>query len=141
MTNTADKRASRTQNGVRPDQLRPLNLPQPVGVELDDAQLPTAIIVACTSAAWGKGEERKVKGPQPCTSAPLPRCASQEAQGANQFKTTRQAVESILETWHVDDEWWREPVSRRYVEVILKGGKHLVLYEDLNLNDWYMQRP
>ncbi len=49
------------------------------------------------------------------------------------------AVETVIEIWQVDDEWWRQPISRRYVEVVLKGGKHLVLYEDLVTGDWYKQ--
>ena len=35
------------------------------------------------------------------------------------------AVETVIEIWRVDDEWWRQPISRRYVEVVLKGGKAL----------------
>jgi hypothetical protein len=49
------------------------------------------------------------------------------------------AVETVIEIWRVDDEWWRQPIARRYVEVVLKGGKHLVLYEDLVTGDWYKQ--
>jgi hypothetical protein len=51
----------------------------------------------------------------------------------------RYAVESIGEVWQVDDEWWRQPVRRRYVEVMLVGGKHAVLYEDLPVGVWYVQ--
>ncbi len=51
------------------------------------------------------------------------------------------AVESILEIWRVDDEWWRKPVSRWYAEVVLDGGMHVILYEDLITGDWYIQRP
>lgn len=51
----------------------------------------------------------------------------------------RVAVESIGEVWLVDDEWWREPIRRRYVEVMLEGGKHVVLYETLPTGEWYVQ--
>jgi hypothetical protein len=49
-------------------------------------------------------------------------------------------VETIGEVWRVDDEWWRAEISRRYVEVILTGGKHVALFEDLLTGKWYLQR-
>ncbi len=51
------------------------------------------------------------------------------------------AVESVLETWRLDDEWWRVPISRRYVEAVLDGGRHVVLYCDLETGEWWMQTP
>jgi hypothetical protein len=50
------------------------------------------------------------------------------------------AIDTIMEVWRIDDEWWRQPISRHYVEVVLQGGRHLVLYEDLVTGDWYMQK-
>src|SRR5207244_5413423 len=40
-------------------------------------------------------------------------------------------VESFGENWRMDDEWWRQPIVRRYVEVVLEGGGRVVLFEDL----------
>lgn len=53
----------------------------------------------------------------------------------------RKAVEDVIETWRVDDEWWREPIARRYADVVLEGGAHVILYEDLITNEWFMQKP
>ena len=53
----------------------------------------------------------------------------------------RRTVESIGEVWRVDDEWWRERISRRYVDVMLEGGKHVVLFEDLTTGQWWLQQP
>jgi len=53
----------------------------------------------------------------------------------------RRAVESVGEIWRIDDEWWRAPIHRRYVEAILEGGKHVVLFEDLMTGEWWMQKP
>jgi hypothetical protein len=50
-------------------------------------------------------------------------------------------VEAILETWRIDDEWWRLPISRRYYEVVLEGGGRVVLFEDLVSGDWFVQKP
>ncbi len=48
-------------------------------------------------------------------------------------------VEAIREQWRIDDEWWREPISRRYVMLVLEDGKPLTLYRDLIGGGWYMQ--
>jgi hypothetical protein len=53
----------------------------------------------------------------------------------------RCAVESVGEIWRIDDEWWRQPISRRYIEVILGGGKHVVLFQDLTTGEWWVQKP
>jgi hypothetical protein len=50
-------------------------------------------------------------------------------------------VESIGEIWRIDDEWWRAPMHRRYVEAILEGGKRVVLFEDLVTGEWWIQNP
>ena len=50
-------------------------------------------------------------------------------------------VEAIIETWRIDDEWWRHPISRHYVNVVLEDGGHVVLFEDLTTGEWFMQRP
>ena len=53
----------------------------------------------------------------------------------------RCTVEAILEHWRVDDEWWRQPIARRYYEVMLTGGGHVVLFEDLATGGWFVQKP
>ena len=50
-------------------------------------------------------------------------------------------VESIIETWRIDDEWWRRPISRECFEVVLEGGAHVVVFEDLITGNWFVQRP
>jgi hypothetical protein len=50
-------------------------------------------------------------------------------------------VEAVVEEWRIDDEWWRTPIHRRYCEVVLRGGAHVVLFEDLVSGEWFMQRP
>jgi hypothetical protein len=51
-----------------------------------------------------------------------------------------QAVEDILDVWRIDDEWWRRPITRRYFELLLDGGKRVVLFEDLSTGEWFMQQ-
>ncbi|HWC74054.1 MAG TPA: hypothetical protein VG454_08960 [Gemmatimonadales bacterium] len=50
-------------------------------------------------------------------------------------------VEAILESWRIDDEWWRESISRSYMELLLVGGKHIVIFQNLITGLWYMQQP
>jgi len=50
-------------------------------------------------------------------------------------------VDEVVETWVVQDEWWRSPIHRRYVEVVLEGGAHVVLFEDLTTGEWFLQKP
>ena len=50
-------------------------------------------------------------------------------------------VEATGESWRIDDEWWRQAIVRRYVEVVLEGGGRLVLFEDQITGEWWMQKP
>ena len=52
----------------------------------------------------------------------------------------RREVEEVGERWRIDDEWWRERIARRYVEVMLVGGGHVVVYEDLVNGGWFLQQ-
>ena len=50
-------------------------------------------------------------------------------------------VETVVDVWKIEDEWWRNQISRRCTEVVLEGGKHVVLYEDQITGKWFLQRP
>ena len=49
-------------------------------------------------------------------------------------------VRQILEIWQVDDEWWRDPISRRYARLVLEDGQIVTVYRDLLSRRWYLQR-
>lgn len=51
------------------------------------------------------------------------------------------SVETVGEVWRIDDEWWRQPISRRCVEVIFEGGGRAVLFEDQSTGEWWIQKP
>ena len=52
----------------------------------------------------------------------------------------RYGVEAVLETWRIDDEWWREkPVSRVYFSVTLEDGRVVTVYHDLLADQWLQQ--
>ena len=49
-------------------------------------------------------------------------------------------VAVIRERWRIDDEWWRQTISRDYLTIVLDDGKVLTLYHDLLMDEWYVQR-
>lgn len=52
----------------------------------------------------------------------------------------RYAVEAVLDTWRIDDEWWREqPVSRVYFSLLLENGQTVTLHRDLPSGTWWKQ--
>lgn len=72
---------------------------------------------------------------------PLPVTLELDDRGRPVTIGTKSRVGEVIEEWKVDDEWWRDPISRRYVEVALEGGGHVVLFEDLTSGNWFMQQP
>ena len=52
----------------------------------------------------------------------------------------RSQVAAIQNTWRIDDEWWRERISRQYFQVELKNGLLMTIFHDLVSGKWYRQR-
>jgi hypothetical protein len=51
-----------------------------------------------------------------------------------------QPIESLRESWLVEDRWWSEaPLRRRYWEVVSVRGGNLVVFRDLRSGGWYRQ--
>ena len=51
----------------------------------------------------------------------------------------RLAVERIEDVWRIDDEWWREEVSRLYYRLLLEDGRPLIVFHDLVREQWCEQ--
>lgn len=93
--------------------------------------------------------EVEVDGPMPVTVAlgedGTAYSAQRTAYSAHSSHETstpeRRPINEVLESWRIDDEWWREPISRRYYDVVLEGGGHVVLFEDLTTGNWFVQQP
>lgn len=82
------------------DRVRPLNLPRPIEVTLDEhSGLPSVL------HEHNRGRE----------------------------------IERIQDSWQVDDEWWREPISRRYLQVVLRDGALRTIFNDRITNRWFEQ--
>jgi hypothetical protein len=50
-------------------------------------------------------------------------------------------VEALREEWVVEDRWWTgQPLRRRYFELVLAGGRNVVVFRDLVRGSWFVQR-
>jgi hypothetical protein len=51
-----------------------------------------------------------------------------------------EAIESLRESWLVEDRWWTaEPLRRRYWELVGERGRNLVVFHDLCSGGWFIQ--
>jgi CO dehydrogenase/acetyl-CoA synthase delta subunit len=51
-----------------------------------------------------------------------------------------EAVESLRESWLVEDRWWTpEPLRRRYWELVGNQGRNMVVFHDLCSGEWFAQ--
>ena len=73
---------------------------------------------------------------------PRPARVSTDGRGTPEvllWKGRSRRIEGVVEQWRIDDEWWRRPISRRYVRVTLETGVLVTLYHDLEEDRWYLQ--
>jgi hypothetical protein len=50
-------------------------------------------------------------------------------------------VDAVREDWVVEDRWWTgTTLRRRYFEVVLRDGRNMVVFRDLEEGGWYEQR-
>ncbi len=47
-------------------------------------------------------------------------------------------VEHIRECWRIEDEWWRDPITRMYFDLVLENGRAVMLYLDETTQQWYV---
>ena len=52
-------------------------------------------------------------------------------------RNLRREVEGVPDSWYVDDEWWRDPISRHYIQVILRDGAIRTLFHDRIADRWF----
>lgn len=51
-----------------------------------------------------------------------------------------EAIESLRESWLVEDRWWTaEPLRRRYWELVGERGRNVVVFHDLQSCGWFVQ--
>jgi hypothetical protein len=77
----------------------------------------------------------------------LPRPARVRLSEDAPVEVNGEAVESLRESWLVEDRWWtRRPLRRRYWEVVTTRGRNVVVFRDLTLpggriasGGWFVQ--
>lgn len=51
-----------------------------------------------------------------------------------------EAVESLRESWLVEDRWWTgRPLRRRYWELVGARGRNTIVFHDLDTGRWFRQ--
>jgi hypothetical protein len=76
---------------------------------------------------------RRLGTPSPVTVAP--------AADGRPLRVDGHAVDSVRESWLVEDRWWtNRPVRRRYWEVVTVDGRCLVVFHELQRGGWFAQR-
>jgi CO dehydrogenase/acetyl-CoA synthase delta subunit len=69
------------------------------------------------------------------------RVSVQAADDGQPLEVSGQSVESVRESWLVEDRWWTErSVRRRYWEVVTVTGRNEVVFHDLQSGRWWRQR-
>ena len=59
------------------------------------------------------------------------------------WKGRRVAVQRIQDVWRIDDEWWRQEISRLYFQLALADGRLCTIFRDLLAAEprarWFLQ--
>jgi hypothetical protein len=71
-------------------------------------------------------------------NAPRPALVEARAGGVP-ARVNQQGVSLVREEWRIVDRWWTEdPVARRYFDLVLESGQHVVVFHDGER--WFSQR-
>ena len=69
-----------------------------------------------------------------------PRPARVRCSEGHPVEVDGEAVESLRESWLVEDRWWTaEPLRRRYWELVGRRGRNVVVFRDLVSGGWFLQ--
>jgi hypothetical protein len=69
-----------------------------------------------------------------------PRPARVRCGGPAPVEVDGERVQSLRESWLVEDRWWTaEPLRRRYWELVGVGGRNVVVFHDLCSGGWFRQ--
>jgi len=49
-------------------------------------------------------------------------------------------VSRVANSWIVETDWWRAPVRRHYLRLLLADGECVEVYRDLDTGDWRLVR-
>ena len=90
-------------------------------------------MVADTRATNGARRLRQLNQPRPVI-------VEADAKSGVPLTVERHTVETVLETWRIEDEWWRaQPVRRAYWRLLLEDGRTVDVYRDGVRERWFRQ--
>jgi hypothetical protein len=71
---------------------------------------------------------------------PVPARVEASARDGRPGRVDGHEVEAVRESWLVEDRWWAgAPLRRRYWELVLGGGRCVVVFRDLESGGWFAQ--
>ena len=153
-----------------PGGIRPLNAPQLVQIDVGEDDMPAGVwlkFVLSSHAPANRDRQMKIGYATTGGSTSSPRADTTPVRQFGQLSAGSELVEEspyfessetaglrtglskgrwrkileVLDTWRIEDEWWRkQPVSRLYYRVVLEDGTMVGLFKDLVSGDWYSQR-
>ena len=69
------------------------------------------------------------------------RAAVRAGSGGRPLAVAGHEVDTVRESWLVEDGWWTaRPLRRRYWEIVTVDGRDLVVFHDLVRGGWFVQR-
>ena len=69
------------------------------------------------------------------------RARVQATAGGRPLVVDGRTVDSVRESWLIEDGWWTlRPLRRRYWEVVTACGRDIVIFHELEGGEWYVQR-
>ena len=72
----------------------------------------------------------------------LARVRLEPARPGRPLEVNGETIESLRESWLVEDRWWAaEPLRRRYWELVSERGCNVVVFHDLRSGNWFVQDP
>lgn len=93
-------------------------------------------MVAHSGAQGGHRRIRPLNRPRPLRVE----VDEEDSPTAVYLSARRWAVDAVLETWRIDDEWWRQrPISRAYFSLLLEDGRVVTVFQDATSGRWAMQ--
>jgi hypothetical protein len=93
-----------------------------------------------TSTPRVLGPSRSTVRMSPPRALNLPRAARVRSHGGVPCEIDGERVETVRESWLVEDRWWTEqPLRRRYWELVSTRGRNLVVFHDLCAGGWFTQ--
>ena len=124
---------SNTGTPLRAHGLRPLGLPRPLRVDVDEHGMPIRIDLGLAVGPRAQRIRNSSAQRTPNSGAKrIPGSSGAKRQVRDQWQDARwTAVLDVLEVWRVAEEWWRDrPIRRTYFRLVVQDGRTLTIFRD-----------